>query len=315
MELRQLESFVTLEELGTIAKVGERVHLSPAAVHKQLKVLERELGVCLYMKVGRNLEFTQAAATLLPYAKELLAQRDSAIAAMEELKGLRRGFVRIGAGPTLSSYVLPRFLKQYRRKFPAVDLFVETGNSMSLIDSLGRGSLDLALLVSPQLPEEPTISVEVSWDEEFVLVSNLRNVPRNCSIRDLSKFPFILFRKGSRMGNLLDRYFAETAFRPKVIMTFDNAEAIKAMIRTGLGISMLPFWTVDAELRNGSLSLIRQHEPPLFSKIELASRKSSFVPAAVSAFVEIVRKFKFRSPRRASGRRGTKNWARENKHP
>jgi len=296
MDLRELRSLVTLAKLGSLAKAAGSLHLSAAAIHKQLKVLETELGVQLYEKVGRNLKLTQAAEILLPYSKDLLAQHDAALGAMEEWKGLKRGVVRIGAGPTISSYILPRMLKQFRRAFPRVDLFVETGNSIGLIERLGNGSLDLALLVSSQLPEPANLTVEASWDIEFVLVSNLRQVPRRCRIRDLQKFPFILFQKGSRIETLIDRYFREINFQPTVIMTFDNAEAIKAMIGTGLGISMLPFWIVDADLRKGAFSLIRQQEHPLLSKLELVSRKSTYVPKPVKAFVEVAREFKCRSP-------------------
>jgi DNA-binding transcriptional LysR family regulator len=153
------------------------------------------------------------------------------------------------------------------------------------------------VLVSSQLPEEPNLSVERSWDIEFVLVSNLRQVPRRCAIQELRKFPFILFQKGSRIENLIDRYFAEINFQPTVIMRFDNAEAIKAMIRTGLGISMLPLWIVDADLRKRSFALIRQREHTLFSKLELVSRKSSYVPRPVRAFIELAHQFKCKSPR------------------
>src|SRR5690242_12980608 len=101
MELRELRSLITLAELGSLATAAERLHLSAAAIHKQLKVLEVELGVQLYERIGRTLKLTQAAEVLLPYSKDLLAQHDAALEAMEEWKGLKRGVVRIGAGPTI----------------------------------------------------------------------------------------------------------------------------------------------------------------------------------------------------------------------
>ena len=99
------------------------------------------------------------------------------------------------------------------------------------------------------------------------------------------------------MENLIDRYFAERDFHPRVIMRFDNAEAIKAMIRTGLGMSMLPLWAVDVDIRRGALTLIRQREQPLLSKVALVSRKSSYVPRPVQAFINMAQTFECRSPR------------------
>src|ERR1043166_1666315 len=297
MEFRQLRSLVTLAELGSITAAAERLNLSPPAIHKQLRGIEAELGVPLYEKAGRALRLTKACEMLLPHARDLLSQHDLAVRSMEEWKGLKRGIVRIGAGPTLSSYLLPPLLRHFRRAPTGIELYVETGNSQTLTQSLALGSLDLGLLVASQSSEEPFLSVESMWVVEFVLVSNLREAPRRCALADLKRFPFILYQKGSRIEDLIDRYFSETGFSPKVIMTFDTAEAIKAMIRTGLGISMLPMWIVDADLKRGALSLIRQRERRLLSRVELVSRKVSRLPHAVQAFIGSARGFRFRAPR------------------
>ena len=293
MELRELRSLATVAELGSITRAAEKLHLTPPAIHKQLRCLESELGVRLYEKIGHRLRLTQAAEILLPYSKDLLAEHEAIVAAMEEWRGLKRGIVRIGAGPATSVYLLPGLLRKYRRAFPKVDMFVETGNSPALIEKLEDGSLDLALLASSNLPEEPNLQVEKSWDMEFVFVSSLEQVPRRCRISELRKFPFILFRKGSRMQNVIDRYFTEMDFHPKVVMTFDNADAIKAMIRAGLGVSLLPLWIVDADLKKGMLTLIHQRERPLFSKFDLLRRKSSYIPNPVASFIELTQTHRF----------------------
>ncbi len=297
MEFRQLRSLVTLADVGSIAAVAKRLNLSPPAIHKQLRGLETELGIPLYEKTGRALRLTKACELLLLHARDLLGQHELAVRAMQDWKGVKGGVVRIGAGPTISSYLLPGLLRSFRRAYPRVELYVETGNTPTLVQSLASGALDLGLLVASQSGEEPGISVEAAWDVEFVLVSNLPEAPRRCELRELRKFPFILYKKGSRIEDLIDFYFAEAGFLPKVIMTFDTAEAIKAMIRTGLGISMLPMWVVDSELKRRTLSIIRQRERPLLSKVELVSRKASHLQHAVQAFIKMAREFKFRSPR------------------
>lgn len=305
MELKELRSLVTLADLGSITMTAEKLHLSPAAIHKQLKVMEGELGVRLYEKMGRGLQLTQAAEILLPYLKGLLAQYDGAISALAEWKGMKRGLIRIGAGPAMSSYILPPLLKPFRRAFPGVDLFVQTGNTNFLLETLDKGGLDLALLISSDLLEGPSFEVNAHWDFELVLVSHLRKAPRHCRLKELERFPFILFQKGSRMEAPIDRYFASHDFRPRVIMRFDNAEATKAMVRAGLGISMLPMWIVDPDLRRGQFFVIRQQEPPLLSKIALVTRKSSYVPQSVQAFIDRARDIDWKRPRLNPGREAT----------
>lgn len=297
MELKELRSLVALADLGSITLAAEKLNLSPAAIHKQLKVLESELGVRLYEKAGRRLQLTQASDVLLPYLRDLLAQYDSALSALDEWKGMKRGLIRIGAGPTISSYILPVLLRRFRRANPQVELLVETGNTPVLLESLRQGSLDLALIVSSDLLEGSDFSVEAHWDFELVLISHRRAAPRHCRLAELAKTPFILFGKGSRMEAPIDRYFAANGFRPRVIMRFDNAEAIKAMIRTGLGISLLPAWTVDADIRQHRLNLIRQKEPPVVSRLALIGRKSRYVPLAVKAFVQTALATEWKNPR------------------
>jgi DNA-binding transcriptional LysR family regulator len=297
MELRELRSLALLAELGSITGAAERLHLSPAAIHRQLKVLEEELALRLYDKVGRRLQLTPASVILLPHLKAILAAYDGALATAEELKGLRRGVVRIGAGPTISSYLLPEILMRYHEVFPGIDLFVQTGNSRALIDGLGKGVLDLVMLVSDEGPEEASISIEGTWDFEIVFVSDPSQAPRTCHISSLRECSLVLFQKGSRIENLIDHYFAEMNFHPRVAMRFDNAEAIKAMIRAKLGISMLPFWVVDEDLRRGGLSLIQQRERPLFGRLVLLTRNAGYVAEPVAAFIELTRKFPLKKPR------------------
>lgn len=300
MELKELRSLVALSELGGISLVAEQLRLSPAAIHKQLKLMGSQLGVPLYERNGRDLRLTQAAEVLLPYLKELLAQYDSALSALEEWKGMKRGLVRIGAGPTISSYLLPPILKKFRAAHPGVELLVQTGNTPVLLDNLSKGAIDLAMLVSCDLMEGRNFTVEAHWDFELVLVTHQRQPPRRPRLAEMSGSRFILFPKESRMEQPIDRYFAANGFEPNVIMRFDNAEAIKAMIRAGLGISMLPMWIVDQDLKAGRLTLVRQKEPPLFSKIALLSRRSTHVPLSVQEFVAQARKLEWKNPRLAA---------------
>lgn len=292
MEFRELESLVALVECGGIRRASERLHLTPGAVHRQLRLLETSLGVKLYDKAGRRMILSQAAEVLLPHVRNILAHRHAALTAMEEWKGLKQGTVRIGAGPAISSYLLPELLRLFRRRLPQIDVFVETGRTPQLLNMADQGVLDLILLVDSGLQDGALIR-EVSWDFETTLVSRLPRVPRRCHLAALQTFPFILFRKESKMGELVERYFAAQDFQPRVIMRFDQAEAIKAMIRAGLGVAMLPYWTVAAECRKGSIFQIRQREHPLMARILLVRRDSRFLPRAASAFLEIARDFSF----------------------
>ncbi len=284
VELKELRSLIALSELGSISLVADHVHLSPPAVHKQLKTLEGELGVLLYEKAGKQLQLTQAAKILLPHIKELLAHYGFALEVLDEWKGLKRGLVRIGTGP--SSYVLPAILKHFRHTYPKIEVLVETANTPALLEELQKGSLDMALVVSADLSERHDFIIEAAWNFEMILVSQFKQLPPRPRLADLKDRRFILFRQGSRMQEPIDRYFAANMFEPKVVMRFDNAEFIRSMVQSGLGIALLPLWVVQRDLKERHLSMIRPIESTPFSKIALIRRKSNYVPRPVQGFIQ-----------------------------
>src|SRR5262249_22515732 len=256
---------------------------------------EAELEVPLYEKVANRLRLTAAGETLLPHVKRVLAEYETALSALDEWKGLRRASVRIGTGPTMSSYVLPPILREFRRRFPEGELYGEPGHSRPLHQSLADGTIDLALTVSSNPRDEPRLGVEACWPFEIVLVAGRKGFPQRCRLADLKRHPFILYRRGSRFEVLVDRYFADAGFEPRVIMRFDNPEAIKAMLRLGFGISMLPVWIVEAELRKKTLFQVRQSERPLLADVTLVTRGTGYRPRAVGAFIDLLREWPWKS--------------------
>ncbi len=294
MDLRGLRSFVTLAKLNNITRTAETLHLSPAAVHKQLKNLEEELETRLYEKIGRRLRLTAAAHVLLPHATDLLLRYDATLTVLQEWKGLKTAIVRLGTGPGTSISILPELLVEFRAVHPDVEVVVETGNTTFLIQELSEGTLDVAIMVNPDPPNRDRLTVEASWDFSIVLVTASNDLPRRCSMKDLAAIPFILFKDGSQIEKGIDSYMSSLDFHPRVIMRFDNAEAIKAMLKIGVGISMLPRWAVEHEIQGGPLTMIEQIEPPLRSKIILAVRRGGYLPAAARALVDVARRH--RSP-------------------
>lgn len=285
MELKELRSLIALSELGNISLVAERLHLSPPAIHKQLKTLEDELGVTLYERVGKQLRMAQVASVLLPYMQEILVQYDAAFSALDEWKGLKQGVVRIGAGP--SGCVLPTIIKRFEQAHPGIEVQVEAANTNVLIEDLRKGSLDLALIVSSDLRECKPFQIEAIWGFDLALVCSSEGPESKLQLSDLSDRRFILFRQGSRLQEPIDQYFSSQQFEPKVVMRFDNANFIRDMVRSGLGIAFLPLWVVEQDLREGNLRMIELVEKAPVSKLALIRRKSNLAPPSIQGFIKV----------------------------
>ena len=289
MELREMKSLIALSECGSIREASRRCNLSSAAIHKHLKTLESEFGVPVYSKKNGRLVLTEAGQVLLPFVREILLRYGAAFVALEEWKGAKRGSVRIGAGPAFSSYLLPSILKRFRRRFPKVDVFIETGDSDHLMNQVRTGNLDLAFdLASAALKDEHLEQVAV-WESEACFVSGLQKFPSHCQLKTLQSVPFILFQEESPMGMIVRNYLDTLNFHPNVIMRSDSAEAIKAMIRAGMGISVLFLWNIDADSQNSRFTVIQTEAPTLKSRISLIRLKSDYTSHAVTEFVELAR--------------------------
>lgn len=140
-----------------------------------------------------------------------------------------------------------------------------------------------------------------SAGQRLVLVTGGQRPQGPCALSELEALPFILHQRGSRLGELIEQYFAQVGFHPNVAMRFDHPATTKAMVQTGLGISMLPIWTVAGELADGTLSRIEQHEPPLIAKMVLVTRRASYTPRAVAAFTRIAEGWRWASARPPTG--------------
>lgn len=243
----------------------------------------------VYSKKNGRLVLTEAGQVLLPFIREILLRYGAALVAVEEWKGAKRGSVRIGAGPAFSSYLLPSLLKRFRRRFPKVDVFIETGDSDHLMNQVRTGALDLAFDLASAALENENLEQVAVWESEAGFVSGLQKLPPYCQLKTLQSVPFILFQEESPMGSIVRSYLNTLNFHPNVIMRSDSAEAIKAMIRAGMGISVLFLWNIDADLQNSRFTVIQTEAPVLKARISLIRLKSDYTSHAITEFVELAR--------------------------
>jgi LysR family transcriptional activator of glutamate synthase operon len=292
MEFREILSFTLLAKSRSILETSRELCLTPGAVHKHLKTLEAELGIPLYEKHDGTLRLTASGKVALPYFQDILDRRDAAIEAAVGWKGQATGVVRIGAGPSFSSYMLPRILSRFRRRYPKVEIFVETGTGGHLRESLRSGSLDLIFDVAnpPVDPAEFTTMAE--WESFLCIVSARPDLPHNCPMSKLKNVPFILFPKDTPMQNMIDAHFDRIGFRPRVVMRSDSAEAIKAMVKSRLGVAMLFLYNANQDVRDKSIRVIRV-ERSLSARMVLLKRRSTFTPRPSLAFAQLAQQMRW----------------------
>jgi len=289
MEFREARSLAVLAKTESLAKTAKFVNLTPAAVHKQLKNLESELGVTLYEKTGRTIHLTQAATVLLPHLEEFLSTYDAINAVITDWKGLRSGFIRIGVNPAASTVLLPSLLRKYRELWPKVTVMLDVDTGVNLSNRVGNRSLDLALGIWDDAGRTPVVS-RMTWQYPIVPVASPELKIECKQIRELSSYTLVRIPQGI-LASWVDTYLKSHKFRAGEVLVVNNSHTMNAMICAGLGFGFMPKWAVDPELKAGKLQVLPCKERLLLGTVDLISVKYGHLSPAVQAFIDLARGF------------------------
>jgi LysR family transcriptional regulator, cyn operon transcriptional activator len=281
MDLHQLRVFQAAVQSGGFTRAGQQLHLSQSTVSQHIKLLEDELGCPLFLRVGKRVLISEAGRVLLQYTETIFRDLKNAEMAVREINALKRGTVRLGVGATTLTYRLPQVLADYTGRFPDIELIVLAGTTEFLLDALRSQHLDLAIVM--RTPPQPGLTFTPLGREEMVIVLN-RDHPlarqRTIEPADLSSLRFILYEKNTAMQSVIDRYFESLGVTPRVTMEVENNEAIKSLVRVGLGASIMPVCAVSGEPPDG-LQVLRVRGKPLTRELRLVSADAQILPNAI----------------------------------
>ncbi|MFC9856008.1 MULTISPECIES: LysR family transcriptional regulator [unclassified Streptomyces] len=282
MHFPQLSYFVAVAETLHFTRAAEAVHVSQPSLSQQIKALENELGAELFSRARGNITLTDAGEALLPLARRILADADTARHEVQELVQLRRGRVRLGATPSLCTGLLPDVLRAFHDLHPGIQLLLEEGGSHDLVRELARGALDLALVVLPLPAASPALTTIELLHEDLVVVSAAteRAPGRGGSvwIADLRGAPLVMFRHGYDLRELTVAACRAEGFEPSFTVEGGEMDAVLGFVRAGLGIAVVP--SMVATRSGHDLRTTPLARPGLRRTIALAHRSDVAPPRA-----------------------------------
>ena len=241
MELRQLAYFVAVAQKLNFSRAAEDLPVTQPALSQQIAALERELGVQLFERMGRRISLTGAGEALLPHAYNILAAVETAQNEVREFSQLTRGTASLGAPPTVSSHMLPGRLPRFRRKYPGLEVTLREAGTQSLLQLLGEGQLDLAIVVCDDLP--PAVESAPLLEEAYLLAVSLHNpLSKQGSVRlaDLANEAFILFPEGYKLREVTLTACRAAGFEPKVALDGGAMQSALEFVAAGLGVALVP---------------------------------------------------------------------------
>lgn len=290
MNLEQLRGFVTVADLGHFTRAAELLHLAQPSLSRQISTLEHELGSALFHRARGHISVTAAGEALLPRARRMLADADAIRAEMAEIAGLTRGRVRLGATPTLCVSLVAEAMSVFHAAHPGIELQLVEAGSRVLIEQLGGGALDLALITasdglavaSPALVRTPLLA------EELVVVSSAQSAAlpaEGVDLRALAELPLVYFAESYDLRAATDAAFRAEGIVPTPVVQGAEMDAVLRFVERGLGVAVVPAMVL---LDRPMLRSVRLTDQRLVRTVSIAHRTDVQLTRAAAAMRDAV---------------------------
>lgn len=291
MDIRHLQTFITIVELDGFTKAAEHLGYAQSTITSHIKILENELGEALFDRLGKKIILTNSGKELVPYARRMLE-------VYKEIKNITldqkavAGDLIIGASESLTIYRLGKILKEYKKNFPKVNIILKSLKCSDLRSKLHNGELDITLTIEPEIMD-PDLVVTNLKDENMVIIgapdADLEFLAGNFE-GEAAREGIIFSEKGCIARMAFENYLRQKKIRYENPLELSSIEAIKKCVMNGLGISFLPYYTVKNEIKEGRLRIIKVAEPFDTFRTQLAYHKNKSISLPMSKLIEVILK-------------------------
>jgi len=243
MTLQQLKYLVAIADSGlNITAAAERLYTSQPGISKQLKLLEQELGVQLFTRKGKSLAaITPAGRDVIARARRIMREAENIRNLASDLSGEQEGTLSIGTTHTQARHVLPDVIKEFRERYPKINLELHQGTSEQIAELVAANRVDFAIATgSRQLFPGLVILPCFRWDR-IILVPNGHPLTavKSLTLPVLASYPLVTYVFGTTGESSLKKAFAEQGLEPNVVFTARDADIIKTYVRMGMGVGIV----------------------------------------------------------------------------
>ena len=254
LETRQLIAFTELARLGSFTEAANQLGLTQSAVSHSIKALETQLEVGLFERFGKNVSLTLEGQALLPYANKIITQMQIAQDGIQILKKPGYGRLRIGATVSISQYLLPSILREFRESFPNYTITVVTEDTKKLVSMLENGKIDFAIALETSTSSRFKFT-NLFNDQIEMAISPVHSIAKKDNINrdDIANEEFIFYKSTSETFHIIEGIFAHMTSKMNASMQVGSMAAIKEMAQYGMGIGLIPRWIALDEISSGTL--------------------------------------------------------------
>lgn len=285
--IQHIRAFLAVAQTGSFSRAAVAVNLSPSALTVQIQQLEDWLGVTLLERSPRHVSLTSAGQSALRPMEKLLMDFENIVTASRDLASLRRGVVTIAALPSLCASTLPPILKRFREQFPGVEVRLQDVVAQR-IDALVRDAeVDFGLGVRARMSHG--LEFQVVMEDRLCLFIPLDHPlakRHSVTLAELTTQPIILTGRDSSVREMVEQLFADAQLRLLPGLEANYMSTVLALVRQGLGVSLLP---ESADDGRGDLVKLSVDHPHVTRAIGLITRTGQAMAPAASRFIETLR--------------------------
>ena len=292
LDLRQLESFVAIVRHGSFTKAAEELYLSQPTLTGHIQSLENKLGTVLLNRNGKTVTLTDAGVILYRHAVNMLNTRELALFSLAQYKGKLQGELAIASSTVPQSYILPKLLTAFSKRYPNITYTIDQNDSKGVVDAINSGVMDFGFVGTDV--NCPKLEVVKLCSGRLVVITSsqggwLESNENTISWEQIKDQNFIFREEGSGNRALFEAALKEKGValhQLKVIATIANPDTIKQCVMAGLGITVISELAVQDEVRSGLLKGLFLSDLHLEQNFYLISHKNRVLSPVARAFRE-----------------------------
>lgn len=288
LSLYKLEIFVSVVEEGSFTAAANRLYMTQSAVSQHIHDLEAQVGIALFERGRRGVQFTEAGQTLYDYALrilELVADAENAVTRVENLKS---GQIKIGCTPGISAYMVPFWIQSFGSSFHNIKTELSTNTTGHIIELLLKKRIDIGFVEGEltELGHDNLAYMTLGEIAMFVVVGPEHPwwTRQSISASELENQPFISRQRGSQTRVWTDRILESQHIHARIVAEFDNIQSIKSAVASGMGITILPAYAIDRS--NETMRCLSIEDMSLQRTLKLIWHKHKPFNAIVNAFLK-----------------------------
>jgi LysR family transcriptional regulator, nitrogen assimilation regulatory protein len=293
MDIKQLEYFVRVAELGSFTRASIELDIAQPALSRQVRLLEVELRQNLLVRNGRGAVPTEAGRLLLEHGRGILHQISRARDDLDQLRGGISGQVAVGFPSSVGRVLTVPLTRAFREALPQAKLSISEGLSSALQERLASGRLDIVVLYNAQPSRELDISSLV--DEELLLVraatggSGKASEPPPVTLQEVAQMALVIPTRPNAIRMHVEAQMADVGLRPNVALEIDGVSAILDLVLDGAGCAILSRNALLHSARPSAYTAQRIGEPPLKITLSIATSLQRTATQVQKAALELIR--------------------------